>query len=145
MPLSLNEIRDRAHKFSKEWQDEDRERAEKDTFWNDFFNVFGVSRKRVASFEQPVKKLNNKTGFIDLFWKGKLIVEHKSKGKDLEAAFEQATDYFHGLKVGLWEMKLEMDLFLSRPTNGLKTLTHQDQLCMKEPQSIHFMHGLMTT
>lgn len=98
MPLSLNEIRDRAHKFSKEWQDEDRERAEKDTFWNDFFNVFGVSRKRVASFEQPVKKLNNKTGFIDLFWKGKLIVEHKSKGKDLEAAFEQATDYFHGLK-----------------------------------------------
>lgn len=98
MPLSLNEIRDRAHKFSKEWQEEDRERAEKDTFWNDFFNVFGVSRKRVASFEQPVKKLNNKTGFIDLFWKGKLIVEHKSKGKDLEAAFEQATDYFHGLK-----------------------------------------------
>ena len=98
MPLSLNEIRDRAHKFSIEWQEEDRERAEKDTFWNDFFNVFGVSRKRVASFEQPVKKLNNKTGFIDLFWKGKLIVEHKSKGKDLEAAFEQATDYFHGLK-----------------------------------------------
>tara|TARA_Y100001958_G_scaffold147067_1_gene127403 strand:+ start:666 stop:917 length:252 start_codon:yes stop_codon:yes gene_type:complete len=82
MPLSLNEIRDRAHKFSKEWQDEDRERAEKDTFWNDFFNVFGVSRKRVASFEQPVKKLNNTTGFIDLFWKGKLIVEHKSKGID---------------------------------------------------------------
>jgi type I restriction-modification system DNA methylase subunit len=98
MILSLNEIRDRARKFSKDWKNEDRERAEKDTFWNEFFNVFGITRKRVATFEQPVKKLNDKTGFIDLFWKGNLLVEHKSKGKDLEAAFEQATDYFHGLK-----------------------------------------------
>lgn len=98
MILSLNEIRDRARKFSKDWKNEDRERAEKDTFWNEFFNVFGITRKRVATFEQPVKKLNDKTGFIDLFWKGNLLVEHKSKGKDLEAAFEQATDYFYGLK-----------------------------------------------
>ncbi|MCK5737874.1 class I SAM-dependent DNA methyltransferase, partial [bacterium] len=67
-------------------------------FWNDFFNVFGISRRRVAGFEEPVKKLGNKQGFIDLFWKGTLLVEHKSKGKNLDAAFEQATDYFHGIK-----------------------------------------------
>lgn len=98
MALSWNEIKDRALKFTKEWEDESRERAEKDTFWNDFFNVFGISRRRLATFEEPVKKLNNKQGFIDLFWKGTLLVEHKSKGKDLDAAFEQATDYFHGIK-----------------------------------------------
>lgn len=98
MALSWNEIRDRAMRFSKEWEGETRERAEKDTFWNQFFEVFGVSRRRVATFEEPVKKLNDQTGFIDLFWKGQIIVEHKSKGKDLQAAFEQASDYFHGLK-----------------------------------------------
>ena len=98
MALSWNEIKERALKFQNEWADETKERAEKDTFWNDFFNVFGISRRRVATFEEPVKKLGNKQGFIDLFWKGTLLVEHKSKGKNLEKAFEQATDYFPGLK-----------------------------------------------
>lgn len=96
--LSWNEIKDRALRFSKEWEGEKRERAEKDSFWNDFFNVFGISRRRVATFEEPVKKLNNNQGFIDLFWKGTLLVEHKSLGKDLDSAYEQATDYFAGLK-----------------------------------------------
>lgn len=98
MALSWNEIKDRALKFSKEWADETKERAEKDSFWNDFFNVFGISRRRVATFEEPVKKLSGNQGFIDLFWKGTLLVEHKSKGKSLDKAFEQATDYFPGLK-----------------------------------------------
>jgi hypothetical protein len=98
MALSWNEIKERALNFSNEWANETKERAEKDSFWNDFFNVFGISRRRVATFEEPVKKLGNKQGFIDLFWKGTLLVEHKSKGKDLEKAFEQATDYFPGLK-----------------------------------------------
>tara|TARA_R110001592_G_scaffold85976_3_gene253792 strand:+ start:1604 stop:4321 length:2718 start_codon:yes stop_codon:yes gene_type:complete len=98
MALSWNEIKDRALKFSNEWADETKERAEKDSFWNEFFNVFGISRRRVATFEEPVKKLSGNQGFIDLFWKGTLLVEHKSKGKNLDKAFEQATDYFPGLK-----------------------------------------------
>ena len=98
MALSWNEIKDRALKFTKEWEGESRERAEKDSFWNDFFNVFGISRRRLATFEEPVKKLSGNQGFIDLFWKGNLLVEHKSKGKNLDSAFEQATDYFHGIK-----------------------------------------------
>lgn len=98
MALSWNEIKDRALKFSNEWADETKERAEKDSFWNAFFNVFGISRRRVATFEEPVKKLSGNQGFIDLFWKGTLLVEHKSKGKDLDKAYEQATDYFPGLK-----------------------------------------------
>ncbi len=85
-------------KFTKEWEGESRERAEKDSFWNDFFHVFGINRRRLATFEEPVKKLNNKQGFIDLFWKGTLLVEHKSRGVNLDAAFEQATDYFYGIK-----------------------------------------------
>jgi hypothetical protein len=60
--------------------------------------VFGVTRRRVASFEEPVKKLGTARGFIDLFWKGVLLVEQKSAGRDLTKAKQQALDYFPGLK-----------------------------------------------
>ncbi|MEA3373840.1 MAG: DNA methyltransferase [Campylobacterota bacterium] len=98
MALSWNEIKNRAISFSKEWENESKEHAESQSFWNDFFNIFGISRRRVASFEEPVKKLGDKRGRIDLFWKGTLLVEHKSKGKDLDKAYAQALDYFPGLK-----------------------------------------------
>ena len=97
MPLSWNEIRDRAIAFARDWQDAESERAEAQTFWNEFFGVFGVPRRRVASFEEPVKKLGDRRGRIDAFWKGLLIVEHKSRGEDLDRAFTQALDYFPGI------------------------------------------------
>ncbi len=87
MPLSWNEIKDRALKFSREWGDAASEDADAKSFWDAFFGVFGVSRRRVATFEQKVKKLGDKQGYIDLFWKGMLLVEHKSRGKDLDRAY----------------------------------------------------------
>jgi hypothetical protein len=98
MPLSWNEIRSRALTFSKEWADETSEDAEAKSFWDGFFNVFGITRRRLASFEAPVRKDDGKGGFIDLLWKGVLLVEHKSRGKDLDRAAKQALDYFPGLK-----------------------------------------------
>lgn len=97
MPLSLNDIRDNARKFAKEWADETNEHAEAKTFWDQFFSVFGVNRRRVAVFERPVKKHDGHGGYIDLLWKGKLLVEHKSRGKNLDRAKGQAFDYFDGL------------------------------------------------
>lgn len=97
MPLPWPEIRDKAIAFAREWQDAESERAESQTFWNEFFAVFGVPRRRVASFEEPVKKLGAKRGRIDAFWKGQLVVEHKSRGQDLNRAFVQALDYFPGI------------------------------------------------
>lgn len=84
--------------FSREWMHEEREKAEAQTFWNEFFEVFGVTRRRVASFEHPIKKLDNSQGFADLLWKGKILVEHKSTGEDLDTAYKQAKNYFPGLK-----------------------------------------------
>ena len=98
MPISLNEIRSRALQFSNEWKNESRERAEAQTFWNQFFEVFGVSRRRVATFEEPAVKTDGQGGFIDMLWKGICLVEHKSKGKDLDIACKQAFDYFPTLK-----------------------------------------------
>jgi len=97
MPLSWNEIKSRAVAFTNEWKDDISEDAEAKSFWDDFFNVFGISRRRVATFEQQVKKIDNKQGFIDLLWKGTILVEHKSRGKDLAKAYQQAKDYFPGL------------------------------------------------
>jgi hypothetical protein len=97
MPLSWNEIKTRAAAFVNDWKNASNERAEAQTFWNEFLNVFGISRRRVASFEEFVRKREGDSGFIDLFWPGLLVAEHKSRGKDLDAAFDQAIDYFPGL------------------------------------------------
>lgn len=97
MSVSWNEIRSRAAVFMNEWEGESRERSEAQSFWNDFFRIFAVSRRRVARFEEAVKKLAGQ-GFIDLFWPGVLVVEHKSAGEDLESAYGQALDYFEGLR-----------------------------------------------
>jgi hypothetical protein len=98
MRLSWNEIKARAARFAEEWQGARYERGESQTFYNEFFEIFGVTRRRVASFEEPVKKLGDQRGFIDLFWKGVLLVERKTAGRDLARAKEQALDYFPGLK-----------------------------------------------
>lgn len=85
-------------KFANDYANTHYERGETQTFYNDFFNIFGINRRRVASFEEPVKKIGNKQGFIDLLWKGVLLVEQKSEGRDLTKAKAQAFDYFPGLK-----------------------------------------------
>ena len=97
MALSWNEIKQRSIEFSKEWENATKENAESQSFWINFFNVFGINQRRVSSFEHAVKKLGNKDGRIDLFWKGRLIIEQKSKGRNLDKAFQQAIDYFPGL------------------------------------------------
>jgi hypothetical protein len=97
MPLSWNEIRHNAIRFSSEWTGETREHAEAKSFWDDFFDVFGIRRRTVASFEEPVKKISGDYGYIDLFWPGVLIVEHKSAGHDLGKAQSQAFRYIQDL------------------------------------------------
>jgi hypothetical protein len=84
--------------FAKEWESETSEDAEAKSFWDGFFNVFGVSRRRVATFEQRVHSIDGKGGYVDLLWKGTILVEHKSRGKNLDKAYQQAKDYFPGIK-----------------------------------------------
>jgi len=97
MPLSWNEIKHRAIKFGNDWKTETREAAERQTFWNEFFDVFGIRRRTVASFEEPVRKLPGNWGAIDVFWPSKLLGEHKSAGQDLDKAHAQGMAYVRGL------------------------------------------------
>ena len=61
-------------------------------------HVYGVPRRRFATFETPITRTDGSKGFIDLLWKKVVLVEHKSRGKSLDRAHEQAKDYFPGLK-----------------------------------------------
>jgi hypothetical protein len=96
-PTSAASWKDRyvaAKAFSERWAGERRERAEKDSFWNEFLAIFGVDRRQVAKFEPLAERYSTgRHGFIDLLWPGRLLVEHKSAGEDLESAMAQAMDY----------------------------------------------------
>ena len=98
MALNWNEIKDLAVRFSKEWEDTTSEDAEAKSFLDAFFEVFGIPRKKIGTFEHRIKKLDEGDGYIDMLWKGHILVEMKSRGKDLDRAFRQAKDYTHGLK-----------------------------------------------
>lgn len=98
--LTWNEIRTRAAQFAERWQDAVKENAEAQTFWNEFLAVYGIDRRRVAAFERKVKGLEKGSGRgrIDLLWPGLFMAEHKSKGRDLDEATQQATEYVQVLE-----------------------------------------------
>lgn len=97
-PPSWNQIRKDAAAFAARWADATDEAAEAQSFWTEFLALFGVDRKRVAVFEKRAERLSTGgRGRIDVFWPGVLIAEHKSAGKDLDAAEEQALDYLDSI------------------------------------------------
>ena len=107
--IDWDKIRQRAAKFVKEWQSESRETAESQTFWNQFFEIFGRQRRGLALYEYHARNLRDSVqkaltgmdggarGRIDMLWPGVLAVEHKSAGKDLAAGREQLLNYIGGL------------------------------------------------
>lgn len=102
--ISWSEVRDRAIRFAREHAGDRSESADKQTFWNDFFTVFGLRRPSLAAFEANVRNLRGNTGAIDLLWRGKLLVEHKSFGEDLALAETQAFTYIEDLtRENRWE------------------------------------------
>lgn len=96
--ITLNEVRSRAIAFSRDWADAASEAADKQRFWAAFFEVFGIPERRYLRYELPVSFRDGRRGRIDVFWPGLLLVEHKSRGGNLNAAFKQAADYFDGLE-----------------------------------------------
>lgn len=97
-PPSWNQIRADATAFAARWADETDENAGSQSFWNEFLAIFGIDRKRVATFEARAQRVSTGgRGRIDLLWPGVLVAEHKSAGKDLAAAEDQAIDYLESI------------------------------------------------
>ena len=95
--LSWNEVRAHAIAFSHRWANVRSEAAESQTFWNEFFAIFGRDRRTVASFEVAVRNIRRQYDHIDLLWGGTLLVEHKSAGRSLDRAESQALAYIGSL------------------------------------------------
>ena len=95
--ITIGEIRKRLTAFAVQWKAASRENADAKLFWARFYECFGIRPESATIYEKAVEKLDGATGFIDSFIPGKLIVEHKSRGKSLDSAFTQATDYFLAL------------------------------------------------
>jgi hypothetical protein len=93
------QMQTRANQFVARWQGETRERAEKDSFWNEFLAIFGIDRRRVGVFEFLAQRYSTgRHGFIDLLIPGQLAVEHKSAGEDMHEAMGQLVDYLITMK-----------------------------------------------
>ena len=92
-PITRNQVRTNLAAFAVQWQHAHRERADAKLFWARFYECFGIRPESATLYEHEVRKIAGGLGFIDSFIPGKLIVEHKSRGKSLQAAFDQAADY----------------------------------------------------
>ncbi len=102
MTIITNEMKKNAEKFILRWRGTTTERAEAQTFSNEFFQIFELDRLKLAKFEKAIQKKDESgTGFADLFWSGKLIIESKSahldKATHWEKTLKQATDYIDNL------------------------------------------------
>jgi type I restriction-modification system DNA methylase subunit len=102
MAIINREMRENAEGFIIRWRGTTAERAEAQTFTNEFFQIFGLDRKNLAQFEKPIQKKDETgTGFADLFWSGKLIIESKSAHLDNQKHWDktliQAEEYIQNL------------------------------------------------
>ncbi|MBW4567620.1 MAG: N-6 DNA methylase [Tolypothrix carrinoi HA7290-LM1] len=74
------------------------ERKEAQTFLDRFFRAFGHegALEAGASYEEAIKKgsKKGKTGFADLVWKPRVLIEMKKRGEDLSKHYSQAFDYW---------------------------------------------------
>ena len=145
MRLSWNEIRVRAKAFSDDWKDAAYEKGETQSFYNDFFEVFGIKRRSVGRYEEAVKNIKGNTGFIDLFWPGTLIVEQKSAGRDLSKAETQAFEYFDALPENQrprFILVCDFQTFQLRDLAERETLTFTLTNLHKHVQKFGFMIGV---
>ena len=96
--LAWSEIETRAIAFQKRWKDcSGDEKQDGQTFEKDFMEIFGVDWHD-GFHEHPVISTSGLTNYIDYFLPGKILIEMKSRGKSLDAAFTQAMAYSRALK-----------------------------------------------
>lgn len=78
-----------------------QERKEAQTFLDRFFKAFGYegALEAGAEYEKAIKKgsKKGKTGFADLIWKPKVLIEMKQRGEDLNKHYAQAFAYWQRL------------------------------------------------
>lgn len=94
MALTWDEIQANAIAFAKRWKDAKREEALAQTFEKEFLAVFGVEDAlAVGEYEYRVHLDDGHNGYIDFYWPKKIAIEFKTRGKDLNKAYDQLKEY----------------------------------------------------
>ncbi len=172
--LSNDEMKYRADNFIKKHKSDKSEKSQAQSYWKDFFDIFGVDANQIGEFEFPVvRESTGKPGFIDYYWRDKLIIEHKSLGKDLDKAFEQAIDYYNSLpqkhnkpryiivsdfknirlvdfkkdfyteEITIEELSKNIQTFNFIYSDGIKTTLKQEELNIKASEIIAQLHDVL--
>ena len=122
--LSWDEMQARAKKFKKKWSNfKGNEEALAQSFQREMLGVFGINDPlAVGAFEHKVNLDDGHNGYIDYFYPSKIAIEMKSKGKDLNKAYEQLKNYVvHLEKEAMPELLMVCDMenfILYRRTTG---------------------------
>ncbi len=128
---------DHASRFAAEWAHEMDEKGEAHSFWDEFLHIFNIRRRQFARHEARAKRSDNRRGFIDLFWPGKLLVEHKAghknKAADFDEALRQAMDYIGELSQKERPQKLVLCNF---KTFRLYDVSEKDFPSLKDLESL---------
>ena len=73
------------------------EKGEAQVFLDRLFQAFGHDgyREAGATLEERVRDSDEKVHFADLVWSDRVLVEMKSRGKNLDKYYDQAREYWH--------------------------------------------------
>ena len=90
--------------FADKWKNFTDEKQHCRGFWSEFFRTLcGVEDEEAAGieYEKKVKSsLSGNQGYIDVYWKNVVLIEHKSTGENLDKAEIQARGYMKSLPPG---------------------------------------------
>jgi len=135
-----------ARLFANKYENATSEKQLGQSFWRDFFlTVVGVSDLLVAGieFEFPIRGKTGTIKFIDCLWPGVVLVEHKSAGKDLDVAEEQARDYLEALPTHLRPPTVIVSDFRTiRIVNVLRGSRHEFPLA-ELPENLDRVHAVI--
>ena len=75
------------------------EKGEAQVFLDRWFQAFGHAgyKEAGATLEDRVRRKGRATGFADLVWPGRVLVEMKRRGEKLQRHYDQARDYWFNL------------------------------------------------
>ena len=147
--ISLNEIRSRCAQFVVDWRDSaGDERQDAQSFVRDLLLAYGISETKAALYEKRVERSSTgNQGYIDALVPGILLIEMKSKGKNLEQAERQALDYLQNLpeaEVPQYVLTSDFKYFrildLHAPT-GSDVVTFDLEQLVDRAESLAFLAG----
>lgn len=105
--------------------------------------MFTPQARRRARFEVRVKKSDGSQGYIDVIWPGTLLVEQKSKGCNLDDAYQQALDYLPNLPAHELPRHLLVSDFARFRLHDLDRGKRHDFALAELPERLH-LFGFLT-